>query len=197
MVASRCEEKIVRGGGGAGPGLPGTEEKVKISKQKVLLLVAELGVSFESGDWQRVSIPMDALELGDAQLEWVRLSGDVTGTFYLDDLRFVAEVPVYTEPMAVEWVEGSVVPSGYALSPNYPNPFNPETTIAYDLPEAGSVTLTVYSITGQKVATLVEDRQEAGRHIVSFDGTGYGSGIYLYRLESEGYAEMRRMVLVK
>ena len=153
----------------------------------------------EPGTWHEIRIPLSGLSETDFSV--TLLSFQVpkeSAPFYIDDLKLVPEtIPDPPTPTAVEMPEGSVVPSGYALSPNYPNPFNPATTIAYGLPEAGSVVLTVYSITGQKVATLVEDRQQAGRHTVSFDGAGYGSGIYLYRLESGGYAQTRRMVLVK
>lgn len=91
----------------------------------------------------------------------------------------------------------NVVPSCFALFQNHPNPFNPLTTIAYDLPKAGRVTLTIYTITGKWVATLVSAYQEAGHHEVRWDGSGYANGVYLYRLEAEGFVKPRRMVLLK
>ena len=161
-----------------------------------LPLVEQMGLSFESANWQRVSIPLDSLDLTDAILERIRFTGDVEGTFYVDDMRFVPE-EVEIAPVAVEEVsEATAVPSGYSLSQNYPNPFNPVTAIGYDLPQTGNVTLTIYTITGQKVAVLVNAYQEAGHHVVRFDGSGLGTGIYLYRLEAGRYVDAKRMILM-
>ena len=92
--------------------------------------------------------------------------------------------------------EPGAVPSAYLLYPNAPNPFNPRTSIAYDLPEAVQVSLTVYSGLGQKVATLVSGVREAGHCRVRWDGSGFASGVYLYRLEAGTFVETRRMVLI-
>ena len=89
------------------------------------------------------------------------------------------------------------IPQTYVLSQNVPNPFNPLTTIAYNLPEASNVTLTIYTITGQKVAVLVDAHQQAGHHRILFDGSGFGTGVYLYHLEAGSFVETRRMVLLK
>ncbi len=75
---------------------------------------------------------------------------------------------------------------GYKLLQNFPNPFNPSTTIAYELPRRSRVTLTIYTILGQAVATLVEGEREAGYHEVKFDGSGLASGMYYYRLGAVG-----------
>ena len=97
-----------------------------------------------------------------------------------------------------------VIPSDYNLLQNRPNPFNPATTIRYDLPEAGHVVLRIYSLNGQLVRSLVNDQFNAGRHTVEWDGrdeTGrtVSSGIYLYRLVVDGgrYMATRRMVFLK
>ena len=175
----------------------------RISKLKVLSLVEELGVSFGSGDWQLVSIPMGALELTDARLEYIRWSGDVEGTFYIDDMRLIAEeVSEPLEPTAVEVSEGNVVPSGYMLSQNYPNPFNPETTIRYALPEAGAVRLLLYNVSGQLIRTLADGEHAAGSYSVTWDGRDdagrdVASGVYLSRMEVDGFRAVRKMVLVR
>lgn len=75
--------------------------------------------------------------------------------------------------VAVEESEMSTLPSGYALFQNHPNPFNPVTVISYTLPQASHVTLTLYALTGQKVATLVSGVQEAGHYRVRWDGSGW------------------------
>ena len=102
------------------------------------------------------------------------------------------------EPVAVEEVsQATALPSGYSLAQNYPNPFNPVTTIAYDLPRSSDVTLILYTITGQKVAVLMDGRQDAGHRTIRFDGSNLATGVYVYRLEVEGFAETKRMVLLR
>jgi hypothetical protein len=88
-------------------------------------------------------------------------------------------------------------PTAYKLYENYPNPFNPSTTIKYDLKEANHVTLTVYNMLGQKVATLVDKQQQSGQHQVRFDATGMSSGIYFYRINAGDYSATHKMTLVK
>ena len=85
----------------------------------------------------------------------------------------------------------------YRLYSNYPNPFNPTTTIPFDLKAAGAVTLQVYDVMGREVATLVNGSLAAGRHTLVFDARNLPSGVYLYRLTTAGYTEMHKMVLLK
>jgi hypothetical protein len=89
-----------------------------------------------------------------------------------------------------------------ALYPNYPNPFNPATTIRFDLYEAGNVRLAVYNVRGQLVRTLVSGAQPAGHNDVTWDGLDdrgrtVASGVYVYRLETGDYVSSRKMVLLK
>ena len=100
------------------------------------------------------------------------------------------------EPVA-EVATTEEAPETFRLASNYPNPFNPVTTIAFDLPEAVPVRLVVYDVTGRAVAHLVEGPLAAGAHRVHFDATGLPSGVYLYRLTAGRLTETRRMVLVK
>ena len=99
-----------------------------------------------------------------------------------------------------------LLPSGFLLKPNYPNPFNPETVIEYVLPRKAEVRLTVYDIGGRPVAALVNSVQEAGMYSVTFDGSGLSSGTYLYRLEAlcetcgglkTFYKDEKKMTLLK
>jgi hypothetical protein len=80
---------------------------------------------------------------------------------------------------------------------NYPNPFNPVTTINYQLPLSGDVELSIYNINGQKVTTLVKETQRLGAHQVKWDASEFASGIYFYRLEAGEYSDIKKMVLLK
>jgi len=89
------------------------------------------------------------------------------------------------------------VPKTFALAQNYPNPFNPTTTIEYDVPTASWVTIKVYNLLGQEVATLVNEPQIAGRHRAMFDGRSVASGVYFYRLLTDSFVSTKKMLLVK
>ena len=94
-------------------------------------------------------------------------------------------------------------PEVYALRNNYPNPFNPETTLKYDLPEAGDVTLEVYNMLGQVVSTLVNEHQTAGRYAIQWDATNdhgqsLSSGVYFYRVQvGDQFTDIKKMLLLK
>ncbi len=85
----------------------------------------------------------------------------------------------------------------YNLSSAYPNPFNPETTISYALPQNSKVQLTVYDLTGSQITTLVDGWRSAGMHEVTFDGSNLASGVYLYRLEAGDFHADGKMILMK
>ncbi|HBX67677.1 MAG TPA: peptidase S8, partial [Balneolaceae bacterium] len=80
---------------------------------------------------------------------------------------------------------------------NYPNPFNPTTTINYDVPEAADVQLQVYDITGRKVAELVNTRKSAGSHSVDWNADNFATGIYIYRLTAGDFSAVRKLTLIK
>lgn len=111
---------------------------------------------------------------------WVGTAGGVSRYIYQNDTL----------------VEAPIIQS-FEVFNNYPNPFNPSTTISYSTAEEGHVTLSVYSLSGQKVATLVDSPMPAGTHQAVFDGTGLASGLYVYRLESGDVVKCGKMMLVK
>ncbi len=92
---------------------------------------------------------------------------------------------------------GGTFPAAYSLSQNYPNPFNPTTRIEFSLPEESSVRLAVYNVLGEEVMRLLEGIGRAGVNSVHFDGGGFPSGVYTYRLSSEGVTMTRRMLLLR
>jgi hypothetical protein len=93
--------------------------------------------------------------------------------------------------------EKEPVPVTYMLSQNYPNPFNPTTVISYALPKAGNVKLVVYDLLGREVKTLVNEFKTAGNYNVTFDGSSFASGLYIYRITSGSFTDVKKMILVK
>ena len=98
--------------------------------------------------------------------------------------------------------EGEGVPVEFALHENYPNPFNPTTTLRFDLPEVSDITLTIYNMLGQKVRTFNYQNTSAGYHSVKWNATNdygdpLGAGVYLYQLQTKDFVKTRKMVLLK
>ena len=96
----------------------------------------------------------------------------------------------------------AALPDGFELSQNWPNPFNPETSIRFEIPKRSPVELTIYNLNGQKVRALVQSELSAGSHTFvwdgkSGDGRSLSSGVYLYRLQYEGVSLTRKMILMK
>jgi len=88
-------------------------------------------------------------------------------------------------------------PAKFELSQNYPNPFNPVTTIKFLLKESGNIKLTVYNLIGEQVAILVDEFKEKGVHTVNFNASELTSGVYVYKIEAEGFNQSRKMILAK
>jgi hypothetical protein len=89
------------------------------------------------------------------------------------------------------------LPNEIKLQPNYPNPFNPETTIRFTMSQASDVVLEVFNSNGQKVQSIVQQRLSAGEHTYSFNGSNLNSGVYLLRLQSQGQVMTQKMTLIK
>jgi hypothetical protein len=89
------------------------------------------------------------------------------------------------------------IPGKFSLLQNYPNPFNPITDIKYSIPKQTNVKLTIYDELGREMITLINEVQKPGTYVAEWDGTNYSSGLYFYRLECEGFTEVKKMVLIK
>ena len=98
----------------------------------------------------------------------------------------------------------SVVPSEFRLNQNYPNPFNPQTEIRYDLPEDARVTLKIYDVLGREITILVDRIEGAGYKTAHWNGSGFTSGVYFYRIDAVSVSnpgrvihQVEKMVLIK
>ena len=85
----------------------------------------------------------------------------------------------------------------FNLEANYPNPFNPSTTISFSISERAKVTLMVYDILGNEIYTIINEEREGGNYTINFDASDLTSGIYFYRLTAGGFSQSRKMLLIK
>ena len=121
----------------------------------------------------------------------------------LDAIRNTTE-QAQNKALALGWIStvsidpvSTIIPDAFSLSQNYPNPFNPTTKISFDIPKQGFVTLKVYDVLGKEVATLVNDVTKSGSYEVSFDASKFASGVYFYTLQTDGFVQTKRMMLIK
>ena len=101
------------------------------------------------------------------------------------------------ESVTVALLSGKSLPEAFALRQNYPNPFNPVTRVAFDLPKASHVKLTVYNVLGQEVDVLMDQRMEAGSHVAEWDAESFSTGVYFYRIAADNFSQTKKMLLLK
>ncbi len=113
-----------------------------------------------------------------------------------DHLPLYADFVIYADETTP--VESTPeLPAGYALYQNYPNPFNPTTRISFTLPVASRVTLTVYTLIGERIAVLLDEYRASGEHSVVFDASRISAGIYWYKMQTDDFQDVKRFVLIK
>jgi hypothetical protein len=151
-----------------------------------------------SGEWAQLEWDLSGI---DRETPWDRVviifdlqgpagTGGDRFTWYLDDFSFEATATNIGD-------EEAGIPGSMILNQNYPNPFNPATDITFTVVRNTHVTLEVFDILGQRVATLVDRPMAAGYHETSFNAANLPSGVYIYRLQAGGEVQSRRMTLVK
>ncbi|OQY75456.1 MAG: hypothetical protein B6D44_01255 [Ignavibacteriales bacterium UTCHB2] len=94
-------------------------------------------------------------------------------------------------------LSGTAVITEYSLEQNYPNPFNPNTTIKFQIPKDGFVTLKVYDILGNELATLINEEKTIGNYEVNFDASKLASGVYIYKIQAGEFVSSKKMLLLK
>ncbi len=128
---------------------------------------------------------------------WSRVEfSDPTGTYVIYPGFTPGAIKVMIST-AIDDEFDNLLPTAYALAQNYPNPFNPSTSIDYSLPRAGYISLKVFNVIGQEVATLYEGFRVAGNYRVEFQASDKPSGIYFYRLTHQDGSETKKMLLLK
>jgi len=145
--------------------------------------------------WSQVSLDITPYAQGSSNLK-IRFrlqsdAGTVADGWYVDDIKLTN----YSTVTGINQI--SELAATYSLKQNYPNPFNPSTKIQYAIAKAGFVSLKVYDMTGKVVADLVNANQTTGAYEVDFNASTLASGVYYYKLESQGFAETKKMLLIK
>ncbi len=137
-------------------------------------------------------------------VDWIRVrkyvGADPAVTMGIEQTNPQGGASKISSPFTEEAAPGEAaksLPEEYSLAQNHPNPFNPSTRISFVLPEAGPVSLKVYSMLGQEVATLIDDVRSAGTHEVQFNASGMASGMYIYRLQTPAFVASRKLILMK
>jgi len=131
-------------------------------------------------------IPVEYLVFGD-----LRTDANY-GTVYYDAVTIVDSPGASNIPNKTD-----KIPDTYNLGQNYPNPFNPLTVINFQLPKSNYVELAIYNMLGQKIATLVSARKEAGNHSVQYNAQNLPSGLYYYRIKAGKFSQIKKMILLK
>lgn len=119
----------------------------------------------------------------------VNLAGGNSG----DSWNFAADKAINV----VTDINDPALVNGFTLGQNFPNPFNPSTTISFSLASAGYVALDVYDLSGSKVATVASGYFTAGAHTANFNAAGLSSGVYYYKLSAAGFSEVKKMIISK
>jgi len=145
-----------------------------------------------------------ALRYTGTATDWLTESASVVDDFFdyvtapgVTTVAGIWTVGETAPPVSVPAAGRPPIPHSFFVDQNYPNPFNPSTMIVYGLPREEVVTLRVYNLLGQQVATLIEGKQAAGVHELQFDAGALPTGVYLYRVQAGGAGTVRRMLLMR
>ncbi|MCC6866443.1 MAG: T9SS type A sorting domain-containing protein [Ignavibacteria bacterium] len=174
------------------PNIAANSVVLRTAPPRMIIVGTDLGV-FQSIDegasWVNFSSGMPAVEIYD--LKYKQSAGIILAATHgrgcwTFDLGAVLGVDPY-----------AVIPKSFELSQNYPNPFNPETKIKFGLPKESNVMISVYDISGKLVNRLVNQHFNAGTFEVTWNASNYSSGVYFYKLETDGFTETKKMILTK
>jgi parallel beta-helix repeat protein len=152
-----------------------------------------LAGNISPGSEMDVTVTFDASDLNDVAF----LADLVIQSNDPDNPLTLIPVSLTVEPSAINTDQLLGVPKDYKLSQNFPNPFNPNTIINYELPISNFVELTIYNLLGQKVATLINEHKKAGYHQIEWDASEFASGAYYFHLKTGNFQDVKKMVLLR
>ena len=119
--------------------------------------------------------------------------GKIQNSANVQEVGFWYTANIYVGIEAVD----DQLPKRFELYQNYPNPFNPVTNIKYAVPKPAQVRIEIYNILGQRVRTLLNEEKLPGYYVVEFDASSLASGFYIYRMQAEGFIDIRKMIVIK
>jgi len=160
----------------------------------------ELNRRLVGGNWQNIGIEIEGAGNSSSTKAYSYIDEAViVGNTYeyqliSVDVNGIRAVAAETEASVIA---GAAAVDEYKLYANFPNPFNPSTTITFDLMEATNVRLIVFDVLGREIATLVNGYQASGRHMINFEAGALPSGVYFYRMETPHFTDMKKMMLLK
>lgn len=164
-------------------------------------------VTVPANQWKSFTFPMSQLNPSNYVVNSITIQNATNDskTYYVDDIQFVGLPPSMTTMSTMDVTTLDATPKEFELGQNFPNPFNPATTVRYSIPFAATVQLEVFNAAGQQVALLVNQTQTAGVYSATFDGTSLSSGVYFYRLtaknledaQAKPFVQTRRMIMMK
>jgi Leucine-rich repeat (LRR) protein len=181
----------------------GTRMDTLVTPGSQLMLEVSVGGTANQYQWVK-----DGVDVPDADSSTYIISSaefEDSGSYYCKITNTIAtELTLYSRPVNVTVPGGTALtdqlisaPATYFLDQNYPNPFNPSTTIEYSLKRSENVRIELYTVLGQKVATLFSGPQNTGSHKIEFNASDLPSGIYIYRIEAGSFQDMKKMVVVR
>jgi len=193
---------LINGSGLQGVHVRSTSAVTRVESGALLSNQSEINFLVNVGSTLDVNLALmghDASFVGSGELFVVDSLQDIDASSLTIDLRGVDNSKI---SFTLGNPSGSQTPLAFQLSGNYPNPFNPRTTISFTLPEAQPVSLAIYSLDGRQVATLLHEVRGPGAHDVVWHGQddaghAVASGTYFYRLNAGPYSQVRKMILMK
>ena len=181
----------------------GTGMDTTITEGDDLMFAVITGGSANLYQWKKDDVDIVGAENSTFTISSAELSD--AGSYVCEiTSSIVPDLTLYSRPVNVTVKKStdltenvSDIPKEYALYQNYPNPFNPVTSIRYALPVKSDVDITLYNLLGQKICTIISGKQEAGYHIVQFNGIDLSSGVYFYKISTNNFSQIKKMILIK